>query len=78
MWRLKFTSLKSSAGVHNHDILVLIETKLFSEISDAELGLSNYNVFRYDRSELSSLKASGGGEKITCLSWNCQVECVFV
>lgn len=44
-----------------YDIIVLVETNLNDDISDSELGLDNFSVYRCDRSDLTSAKSSGGG-----------------
>lgn len=51
-----------------HDILVLTETNLHEDIGNEELGFTNYNIFRKDRSATTSHKSSGGGVLIAVLS----------
>lgn len=53
--------MKQSATTSIYDIIVLTETNLNCDISTSELGLSNFNVFRSDRSSVTSSKSSGGG-----------------
>ncbi|XP_076666388.1 uncharacterized protein LOC143367980 [Andrena cerasifolii] len=43
------------------DIIILVEKWLHSSISSFVLGLDEYNVFRYDRSDLTSRCPRGGG-----------------
>lgn len=59
--RSKLTSLKESIISSIYEIIILTETNLSSEILTSELGLSNYNIFRKDRSNETSAKMSGGG-----------------
>ncbi|XP_046666391.1 uncharacterized protein LOC124358142 [Homalodisca vitripennis] len=59
--RTKIQDIKQSIPVSVYDIVVLTETNLSDDISSAELGLSNFKVFRSDRSSASSSKSSGGG-----------------
>lgn len=47
--------------IQDLDIIILTETFLNEDIDSAELGLFNYNVFRCDRSILTSDKKDGGG-----------------
>lgn len=43
------------------DVLVLTETWLCTDISDAELGLKDYNIYKHDRSIHTSNHSRGGG-----------------
>lgn len=45
----------------SYDIIVLSETWLDESINDSELQLQNYDIFRCDRSILTSSKKTGGG-----------------
>lgn len=45
----------------SYDILVLVESNLNCDFLDSELECSNFNLFRKDRSSLTSHKTSGGG-----------------
>lgn len=85
--RSKLSSIKSLFPACPYDVVVFCETNLISEISDEELGLSNYNIYRRDRNEESSSKASGGGVLVgvnkELRSWVIptsvtQIECIFV
>ena len=55
---LKFAILCSAV---QYDILVFVETWLNSSISSSELGLTNFNIFRSDRSSSTSSFSRGGG-----------------
>lgn len=44
-----------------YDILILTETNLTPNINDNELGLTGFDIFLKDRSQLTSTKNSGGG-----------------
>lgn len=59
--RTKLVELQKAVSACVYDVLVLTETNLSPDISDAELGLTGYSLFRNDRSPASSLKSSGGG-----------------
>lgn len=52
-------SIGSLLGIY--DIIIITETWLDDTISDAELGLSGYQIFRRDRSGATSSKDRGGG-----------------
>ena len=45
----------------SYDVIIFVETWLNSAISNVELGLSNYAVFRCDRSSATSRNMRGGG-----------------
>ncbi|KAK2577887.1 hypothetical protein KPH14_012915, partial [Odynerus spinipes] len=45
----------------NYDIIILVETWLHSGISNEELGLTNFNVFRRDRFGDNNTQKRGGG-----------------
>lgn len=47
--------------IGDFDIIVLTETWLSDEILDTELGLSQYNIFRCDRTYHTSQRSYGGG-----------------
>jgi hypothetical protein len=51
-----------------YDVLILTETNLTPVINDMELGLIGFDIFRKDRSELTSAKESGGGVLIALKS----------
>ena len=53
--------MRGSAPTTTYDVIILTETWLDSTIESAELGLLGYNVFRSDRSPISSSKSRGGG-----------------
>lgn len=44
-----------------YDVIVFHETWLIDGISDAELGLNNYKIFRLDRCDRTSACRRGGG-----------------
>lgn len=51
----------SLAASSMFDVIILVETWLTDCISSSELGLSNYNVYRYDRSINTNKSSRGGG-----------------
>ena len=57
--RLKEFSLNANSSVY--DIIIITETWLFDEISNEELQLSNYNIYRTDRDLKRTMKSRGGG-----------------
>ena len=60
--RTKLEDLKNAimcSAVH-YDILIFVETWLNESISSSELGLSNFNIFRVDRSSRTSSFSRGG------------------
>lgn len=59
--RTKLTEFKQAIDVCSYDVIVLVETWLSSEYSDAELGLDNFAVYRCDRSVGTSSNLRGGG-----------------
>lgn len=59
--RTKIESLKLAVNSSSYDIIVLVESNLCSDYMDSELACSDYNLFRGDRSCLTSGKSSGGG-----------------
>jgi hypothetical protein len=60
--RTKLEALKTSTDVFDYDIFCITETWLTPDIKTPELGLSTaFNVYRLDRSELTSSKSRGGG-----------------
>lgn len=60
--------LQKAVSACVYDILVLTETNLSPDISDSELGLTGYSVFRCDRSSASSSKVCGGGVLVAAKS----------
>lgn len=59
--RNKLIELTKALATTSYQIIALVETNLKPEILDSELGFINHNIFRCDRSSLSSGKCSGGG-----------------
>lgn len=60
--RTKLVNLRSSLPLMlSYDILILTETWLISDISDSELGLFGFIIFRLDRSIENSTHSRGGG-----------------
>jgi hypothetical protein len=57
----KLTNFKCNASSVNYIFIVLSETWLHDNISNSELGLVNYNIFRYDRCISNSNCSRGGG-----------------
>ena len=49
-----------ACSLQSYDVIVLVETWLHAGISTGELGLSQFNVYRCDRSSLSSTFSKGG------------------
>ena len=47
--------------MHNYHVIMLSETNLSEDVTDSELGMHNYNIFRRDRSMETSQKKSMGG-----------------
>ncbi|KAG5896614.1 hypothetical protein JTB14_009525 [Gonioctena quinquepunctata] len=54
-------TLQRNVATSLFDIIILNETWLTQDFSDAELGLTNYTVFRKDRSPATSPFSRGGG-----------------
>lgn len=53
---------RNIASLHGtYDVIIITETWLDDTVSDAELGLSGYQIFRRDRSILTSSKEKGEG-----------------
>lgn len=86
--RTKIPEFKQSLSNTCCDVIVLVETNLSPDISDSELGLQNFTIYRCDRSiNTTSAKSSGGGVLIgvssTLISQeipmaDCSIECIFV
>lgn len=53
-------NLSLNIAASPYDIIGLVETNISAELSDNELGLSGYNIYRCDRSPLTSTKSGGG------------------
>jgi hypothetical protein len=56
----KLTNFKCNVSSVNYLFIVLSETWLHENISNSELGLVNYNIFRYDRCTSNSNCSRGG------------------
>lgn len=54
-------TLRNILPITNYDVLIFSETNLSEDVCDGELGCTNFNVYRKDRSALTSNKISGGG-----------------
>lgn len=85
--RKKLSTLHTNFVLSLHDVYILTETWLTEEISDAELGLDGYIIFRSDRNVNTSNNLRGGGTLISVhskfriviiLSPTISVEQVFV
>jgi hypothetical protein len=77
--------------INSYDIIVFTETWLVDSISDTELGLQDFVIFRCDRSVSTTRKGRGGGvllapkEYLMCQTNNftyeqlgdCYFECYF-
>lgn len=59
--RSKLIDLQKSVGCSNYDIIILAESWLNSDISDAEINLASFQIFRMDRNTITSNKLRGGG-----------------
>ncbi|XP_050516531.1 uncharacterized protein LOC126891399 [Diabrotica virgifera virgifera] len=59
--RTKLTALEESAATTDYDVLIFTESWLCDGISNDELGLLDFNIYRKDRSPLTSDKVIGGG-----------------
>lgn len=68
--RTKLPSLRESFATSSTlpDVFIFTETWLTEVISDAEQGLKGYNIYRFDRSLLTSSCLRGGGVLIVCLA----------
>lgn len=60
----KTLDIMSASVIDNYDILFFTETWLKQEISNEELKLFNYKIYRCDRSGETSLCTRGGGVMI--------------
>ena len=60
--RTKLEDLKTAimCSAVQYDILIFVETWLNASISSSELGLSDFNIFRADRSELVVFREERG------------------
>ena len=84
----KLTSFNTSTPAFDDtDILIFTETWLHNEVGDAELNLSNYNIYRQDRISNTSQHNRGGGVMVAIRkkytsnvieSFNYGVEQIFV
>lgn len=59
--RTKLTNFICNISSFNYVFLVLTETWLTDSIQNSELALFNYNIYRYDRCNVSSVCTRGGG-----------------
>ena len=59
--RTKLSDLLISVASNEYQIIILTETNLSDDVLDSELGLTQYSVFRKDRSAETSTKKSFGG-----------------
>lgn len=61
--RTKIHDLRSAIllASESYDIIVLVETWLSNDILDAELGLNDYKLFRFDRNSDTSMYIRGEG-----------------
>lgn len=59
--RTKLSIFLSSVAVNDYHVIMLTETNLSKDVTDAELGLTGYSVFRADRTCETSSKGSMGG-----------------
>ena len=59
--RTKLFNFKCNIASFNYVYIVLNETRLNDSIHNNELGMFNYNIYRYNRSSLTSTSSGGGG-----------------
>lgn len=59
--RTKLFNFNCNVACVNYVFIVLTETWLIDSISDSELGLPNYNIYRCDRNNITSNCSRGGG-----------------
>lgn len=59
--RTKLASLSLSVISSSYDILFFTETWLSADISNLELGITNFDIYRKDRDSITSFKSRGGG-----------------
>ena len=57
------------------DIFAITESKLNSQYNDDELGFNGYNIFRADRTSLTSSKKTGGGAMLCIKNCFCSYLC---
>jgi hypothetical protein len=83
----KLSSIRKTLSTCVSDIIILTETNLSQDIDNSELGACNHNLFRSDRSDITSCKTSGGGvligihKELSSTFIPCSqndIECVFV
>lgn len=66
--RTKLKNLEVSVEKQEYDIIVLVETWLNDDIFDGELGMTNFIIYRCDRSKATSDCDRGGGVMIAVRS----------
>lgn len=59
--RTKLCEFRQAVLTSSYDIIAIAESWLNKDISSAELGLDDFDVFRLDRDMLSDIKKRGGG-----------------
>jgi Reverse transcriptase (RNA-dependent DNA polymerase) len=59
--RTKLNLLQCNVSLSSYDILIFTETWLTDDYHDSELGLTNYAIYRRDRSADTSVYGRGGG-----------------
>jgi hypothetical protein len=59
--RTKLNKFRINVSIEEYDVIILVETWLYSDFKDSELGLCNYTVFRADRNCVLLNKFRGGG-----------------
>lgn len=60
-FKTKLREFQQAVTCSVYDILIFCETWLTNDVPDAELGLTNFNIFRVDREATNSTKKRGGG-----------------
>lgn len=64
--RTKLGDIREAVALCSYSIIILVETWLSEDFSEAEISYPGYNVFRTDRNSKTSAKVRGGGVLIAC------------
>ena len=72
--RSKLQQFSNNANISVYDVIILTETNFQADITNCEIHLPNYNIFRVDRDLINCSKSSGGGVLIAARkTFNCQL-----
>lgn len=71
--RTKLDYLIHNVPLHDYDVIIFTETWLNSSFFDSELGLSNYEIFRFDRVGDNSNKRGGGVLIAICKTYSSHI-----